>query len=791
MATTTNAGNAPLRIFIPLSKIDIEKRLVYGVATAEEPDRANEVCDYASTKPYYKSWSEEVAKNSGGKSLGNVRAMHGKVAAGKVTEINFDDDAKKIEVCAKVVDNDEWNKVVEGVYTGFSQGGRYVKRWDDDATGLTRYTAEPSEISLVDLPCLPSATFSVIKADGAELTKVFKSVIAEPTVSEVFTRAEELAKKAGRLAGDTNDDDINAARSQLLAEALAKAMELTSVDDMSSTGNRPDPSDEEIEAEAKRLASIEPSAAAVADEHRKRAKANLLAITGAAAIDVTGVGGDIVELSVPVGDQTDGSTIVDAQAVLAGKAADVEIVDEPKQGFWDGERFHIKKKDAEKAIRDRKIAKQVDAVTGPVDAALAELAKGLGIEDRSADVELTKKDYSAAERKKMAETGEARDDGSYPIKTAKDVENAVKDFGRAGGSEADKKHIIARAKAIGATGSLPADWSGSTKKEKAAAPSSLFKADATEADKAKVHIAMANFHASQSDDPAKADLHRRAAAAHSEAFLAHNSGADNADEKSDAAFAASRDCLAEKCDKVFADIGSGLLKIDERPGHWQALNKYIGEEAWDASTAIGVLNTLFSLLSGEIAEDEKQPDQLAALRDAIARVKDFIVSEIQENNDPASALEAAAKALDLAKRGARNSAPDQGRLQKCHDLLKELGAACETQASGAEKSAQSDIDRLTDELAAANDLSKDLAKKVEGYGQQIGEMTVLIKKFERAPQPAKAALFATSQRLNGDVGGGSQPSQQDIEKAISAMSPQQVNILLTKRALANPAPVNF
>ena len=98
--------------------------------------------------------------------------MHGRVAAGKLTDIAFDDDEKRILVSAQIVDDDEWRKVQEGVYTGFSQGGRYVKRWPDPETGLTRYTAEPTEISLVDLPCLPGATFEVIK-DGAVEKRAF------------------------------------------------------------------------------------------------------------------------------------------------------------------------------------------------------------------------------------------------------------------------------------------------------------------------------------------------------------------------------------------------------------------------------------------------------------------------------------------------------------------------------------------------------------------------------------------------------------------------------------------
>ncbi len=120
-----------LDLFLPLMKVDLDQRLVTGVATAETPDRSGEICDYASSKPYFEKWSAEALEASGGKSLGAVRAMHGRIAAGKLTGIDFDDEAKRIVVAAKIVDDDEWRKVTEGVYTGFSQGGRYVKRWPD------------------------------------------------------------------------------------------------------------------------------------------------------------------------------------------------------------------------------------------------------------------------------------------------------------------------------------------------------------------------------------------------------------------------------------------------------------------------------------------------------------------------------------------------------------------------------------------------------------------------------------------------------------------------------------
>ena len=169
----------PLDLFLPLAKVDLDQRIVTGVATAEQPDRAGEICDYASSKPYFEKWSSGALAASRGKSMGAVRAMHGKVAAGKLTDIAFDDDAKRVVVAAKIVDDDEWNKVLEGVYTGFSQGGRYVKRWTDPETGLTRYTADPQEISLVDLPCLPDATFEVVK-DGVVEKRAFARRPAAP-----------------------------------------------------------------------------------------------------------------------------------------------------------------------------------------------------------------------------------------------------------------------------------------------------------------------------------------------------------------------------------------------------------------------------------------------------------------------------------------------------------------------------------------------------------------------------------------------------------------------------------
>lgn len=68
-------------------------------------------------------------------------------------------------------------------------------------------------------------------------------------------------------------------------------------------------------------------------------------------------------------------------------------------------------------------------------------------------------DYSAEDRRKMAASGAAMPDGSYPIANRADLENAIHAVGRGSGSHtAIRAHIVKRAKALGAADLLPDDW---------------------------------------------------------------------------------------------------------------------------------------------------------------------------------------------------------------------------------------------------------------------------------------------------------------------------------------------
>jgi hypothetical protein len=161
-----------LDLFVPISKIDEEKREVYGVITSSVLDRSKEKLDYPGSKPYIKAWSESVKKDSRGKSAGNVRYMHQLKVAGHLTQINFNDPEQQVEVCAKISDDLAWKQCQEGDLTGFSIGGEYVDV--KKVGGITTYIADPTEVSVVDRPCVPNAVFSVVKADGSKVTKRFK-----------------------------------------------------------------------------------------------------------------------------------------------------------------------------------------------------------------------------------------------------------------------------------------------------------------------------------------------------------------------------------------------------------------------------------------------------------------------------------------------------------------------------------------------------------------------------------------------------------------------------------------
>ena len=90
----------------------------------------------------------------------------------------------------------------------------------------------------------------------------------------------------------------------------------------------------------------------------------------------------------------------------------------------------------------------------------ANLRQDTGITDGKADEpEVEKREFTDAERADAADAGQAMPDGSYPIKTVKDLKNAIQSYGRAKDPAKVKAHIMARAKALGKESMIPENWS--------------------------------------------------------------------------------------------------------------------------------------------------------------------------------------------------------------------------------------------------------------------------------------------------------------------------------------------
>ena len=67
--------------------------------------------------------------------------------------------------------------------------------------------------------------------------------------------------------------------------------------------------------------------------------------------------------------------------------------------------------------------------------------------------------YNADDRKRMAASGQAMPDGSYPVADAEDLDNAILAVGRGGADhDAIRAHIIKRAAALGLSSRIPESW---------------------------------------------------------------------------------------------------------------------------------------------------------------------------------------------------------------------------------------------------------------------------------------------------------------------------------------------
>jgi len=164
-----------VRLSMPFSKVDQERRTVSGFATLDNVDKQNDIV------------TTEASLGAFSNFRGNIREMHQPSAVGRMVSFKedkyFDPDTKKfysgVYVSAYISKGaqDTWEKVLDGTYTGFSIGGKMLK-WDDaydekmDSQVRIIKEYDLVELSLVDSPANQFANIlSVEKVDGANVLK--------------------------------------------------------------------------------------------------------------------------------------------------------------------------------------------------------------------------------------------------------------------------------------------------------------------------------------------------------------------------------------------------------------------------------------------------------------------------------------------------------------------------------------------------------------------------------------------------------------------------------------------
>ena len=235
--------------YIPITKVDAEQREIWGTGAYEGKDTVGEIMDYESSVPHFKTWSAAIEKRSGGKSKGNVREMHALSAVGKIIEMAFNDAVKTIDVGVKVVDDAAWAKVQEGVYTGFSIGGRYVRRWQDG--DLIRYEAAPNELSLVDAPAMPDAVIRIVKLD-ADPQPTAADIAAFSDALQKFMDAQsvQIQKQSDERTEDSAEDAPD------LRKAIADELEKIDLVDSDALAKLSASIDNQIKALASDIAAV-------------------------------------------------------------------------------------------------------------------------------------------------------------------------------------------------------------------------------------------------------------------------------------------------------------------------------------------------------------------------------------------------------------------------------------------------------------------------------------------------------------------------------------------------------
>lgn len=192
-----------VRLTMPLTKVDQEKRIVSGWASLDNMDTQKDVILAEANKKAFSGFR------------GNIREMHQPVAVGRMVnfteDVYFDKATGKfyngiyVDVYVSKGAQDTWEKVLDGTLTGFSIGGNILdaetkidKSFGDTPVRVVK-DYELVELSLVDSPANQLASvLSIHKTAGGTFVD---GLIAKVNSESVFYCTEDGIAK-------TSNDEV-------------------------------------------------------------------------------------------------------------------------------------------------------------------------------------------------------------------------------------------------------------------------------------------------------------------------------------------------------------------------------------------------------------------------------------------------------------------------------------------------------------------------------------------------------------------------------------------------------
>lgn len=176
----------PIWAFLPIQRIDDEKREIEAYGFVNEKVEGQ---DLALTRGAMEAASSDYMQ------WANIREMHVPSAVGVAQTLEWDDTGAHM-VC-RVVDDDAWTKVKEGVYKGLSVGVNPIV-----VRGKKVEKCRWIETSLVDRPRDPDARITLVRMQGAE----------DETDVEVIDERATTARIA--LPASWTDEQVEAFRAE-------------------------------------------------------------------------------------------------------------------------------------------------------------------------------------------------------------------------------------------------------------------------------------------------------------------------------------------------------------------------------------------------------------------------------------------------------------------------------------------------------------------------------------------------------------------------------------------------